>query len=275
MTNVLSVLITLIPVLGDSNVIDNVSQPLFYISEYIRHIMNHENLKIQLEHELHYTSVPVYKKFLKRALLEIPSVQNYALINEILQNLVLPDECFSWCATFRNISPGSIRLLVDRKLELDKLVESVISSPKISGNQIVDSLPLNIKIYMTNLLNSKAVHRNIIYVINESICESAQYANVNALEIFIDICIEKSIECKFNPYEDTRHKQIYRWIMGNIQKGEGDSNAILGWTCGPDSAIWPSTQLIDYKKTYELLLKIMSTDDSARKKKPVKKYVVW
>uniref|UniRef100_A0A1Y1MVP8 Uncharacterized protein n=1 Tax=Photinus pyralis TaxID=7054 RepID=A0A1Y1MVP8_PHOPY len=230
--------------------------------------MDSENLKIQLEEELYKASIPIYKQFLKQALLRNSST---TFINEVLQNLIiLPDECFGWCACSRNVCETNIRLLIERKIELDRLVKSISCNVSdCSSGSNIDSLPFHIKQYVINLLKSSAgVYKDISYVINESICKSAEYANVNALTLFIKVCVEKGIECRFNTHEDNRHREIYTWILENIRKGEENPDALLGWTCGPDSAIWPSTQLLDYKKTRELLLTIM-------RKRDTRKYVVW
>ncbi|KAK5648462.1 hypothetical protein RI129_003354 [Pyrocoelia pectoralis] len=162
--------------------------------------MSSENLKIQLEHEIYDVALPIYKKYLKRVLVGFSSVHNYILINQILENLVIPDECFSWCARYRNVSVSNIKLLIGRKLELDELVKSIVNCSEISDcsstrsskiNNIVNSLPLHLKIYITNLLNCatdiESAYKDIRYVISEGICESAEYANVNSLQIFINL----------------------------------------------------------------------------------------
>jgi hypothetical protein len=58
---------------------------------------------------------------------------------------------------------------------------------------------------------------------------------------------------KFKPLENQTHAAIMTWLMKNISKGKNDSEAMLGWTCGPDSAKWPSTDLKDYEETVSLL----------------------
>jgi hypothetical protein len=58
---------------------------------------------------------------------------------------------------------------------------------------------------------------------------------------------------KFKPLENQTHAAIMTWLMKNISKRKNDSEAMLGWTCGPDSAKWPSTDLKDYEETVSLL----------------------
>ncbi|KAK4880209.1 hypothetical protein RN001_008355 [Aquatica leii] len=61
---------------------------------------------------------------------------------------------------------------------------------------------------------------------------------------------------KHIPFKNEKHAEILLWIQKNISKGTHNPDAVLGWTSGPDSAKWPSTNLEDYKETLSYLMLI-------------------
>jgi hypothetical protein len=44
------------------------------------------------------------------------------------------------------------------------------------------------------------------------------------------------------------------WLQKNISKRKNDFQAMLGWTCGSDSARWSSINLKDYEETIKLFI---------------------
>uniref|UniRef100_A0A1Y1KRB6 Uncharacterized protein n=1 Tax=Photinus pyralis TaxID=7054 RepID=A0A1Y1KRB6_PHOPY len=248
---------------------------------------NRSDKKVQLERELFQSSHIIYTKHLKSALMDIWSIENYVIINQILQNIVIPDECFNWCIKSTNVCCNKLTFLFDKKEELDCTVRhfvnrfSILSEMCVSNNlALLPEVPLHIRMYILDLVKDAQFnvdsivknYKNFLCIMDDAMCTAIEYANVKALEMLYDICIKRNVQYRFRPYEDARHKKVYNWILENIRRGSEVPNASLGWTCGPDSAFWPSTQLSDYKRTFTLLKKIMKDEPKGN---VVVKNFVW
>jgi hypothetical protein len=118
----------------------------------------------------------------------------------------------------------------------------------LSGFNLVDAYRL--KYPVKNILKN---NKDINACIDEFICRAAHLADSQNLETFTQALLLNNTSYKFKPLENQTHAAIMTWLMKNISKGKNDSEAMLGWTCGPDSAKWPSTDLKDYEETVSLL----------------------
>jgi hypothetical protein len=118
----------------------------------------------------------------------------------------------------------------------------------LSGFNLVDAYRLEYPV--KNILKN---NKDINACIDEFICRAAHLADSQNLETFTQAVLLNNTSYKFKPLENQTHAVIMTWLTKNISKGKNDSEAMLGWTCGPDSAKWPSTDLKDYEETVSLL----------------------
>ncbi|KAK5644576.1 hypothetical protein RI129_005876 [Pyrocoelia pectoralis] len=157
-----------------------------------------------LERELFNATRVVYTKHLRSVLLDISSIENYLLINRILQNIVIPDDCFNWCVKSINVCESNMNLLFNKKLETDNLIKHFVQLCKIYNSDCITSdqldslsLPLPFKMYIIDLVKPNidinvhticSKYKNFLYVMDEAICTAVEYANFKALQIIYNIC---------------------------------------------------------------------------------------
>lgn len=77
--------------------------------------------------------------------------------------------------------------------------------------------------------------------------DAAHYARVEVLELIL----QKSKFFRYRPEED--HSELHQWLRQNIEKGRRGER--VGWSCGPDSAPWPSSDVEDYIRVLKILNK--------------------
>jgi hypothetical protein len=103
----------------------------------------------------------------------------------------------------------------------------------LSGFNLVDAYRLEYPV--KNILKN---NKDINACIDEFICRAAHLADSQNLETFTQALLLNNTSYKFKPLENQTHAAIMTWLMKNISKGKNDSEAMLGWRCGPDSAKW-------------------------------------
>ncbi|KAJ8914018.1 hypothetical protein NQ315_012041 [Exocentrus adspersus] len=164
-------------------------------------------------------------------------------------------------------------------MELDQFVHGVLAMRQKEGhenitikqlNDIVATLhpeiKISFKIYLFELLledkyypylentvlplkNISNNYKTINKTIDNAMGKAAYYARSGTLK-------SKKLQWKFQPLTDTQHANVLKRIQDNVKKGEGNINARLGWSCGPDSSPWPSEHLQDYIRTLCILNEI-------------------
>lgn len=245
----------------------------------------------QMEYDLFIATSKIYERYVGILISKSPSFQNYLLLHEILnqKKFVVPAECFNYIAT-KSSSKNVLNLLLIKKIEFDKYVEKVVKVCAIENNQLLDlyelervlekhNLNINLyhKYYIYNLLANdgkicyhlpdlnkkfeiKNIGKNYVNIqacTDNTFCEAAYYANHNMLEKIIVQIEELHLPFKFQPGSNRRHARCMDWINKNIKIGEENPEALLGWTDGPCSMPWPSTNLLDYENTLSLLNSFM------------------
>ena len=93
-------------------------------------------------------------------------------------------------------------------------------------------------------------------LIDEAFCEVARLADHKMLQCIKTAAEKNGLYCEFDPEYNPHHKEVLSWLEDNIARGcRGEKD--LGWSEGPDSVKWPSTELKDYVKTLNCLYDIM------------------
>ncbi|KAJ8910540.1 hypothetical protein NQ315_011053 [Exocentrus adspersus] len=211
---------------------------------------------------------------------DLPNKKNlHSLLKSILEEVVIPDKAFEWLAEYDIIpSCQTIELLMDKKMELDQFVHGVLAMCQKEGhknitikqlNDIVATLhpeiKISFKIYLFELLleehcfaikNISNNYKTINKTIDNAMGKAAYYARSGTLSKLYTLQESKKLQWKFQPLTDTQHANVLNWIQDNVKKGEGNINARLGWSCGPDSSPWPSEHLQDYIRTLCILNEI-------------------
>jgi hypothetical protein len=243
-------------------------------------------LAAEVDLEAYAASEEVYLYHLKSSVgVSVTSSETRTLLSFLIrkQNFIIPDKIFSWIAAAgENVSLSDMCLVVDKKKRLERYVNTIISIcqtehfdwlslRKLDEILIEHNLDRNTssRIYILKLLSNFNIkgasykqypveniamhYKKLESCIDELICEAAYLANYKVLKNFIAVMGLKFMTYKFQPSLNSSHSNILNWIKKNILKGEKEPEALLGWTCGPDSARWPSTKLDDYKQTLSLL----------------------
>ncbi|KAJ8913226.1 hypothetical protein NQ315_016169 [Exocentrus adspersus] len=250
--------------------------------------MTMRNLSSEMCICLHYASVGVYNDFIKRCIIQgYYDEETYKLLKSILEEVVIPDKAFEWLTEYDIIpSCQTIELLMDTKMELDHFVHGVLAMCQKEGyenitikqlNDIVATLhpeiKISFKIYLFELLlegkyypylentvlplkNISNNYKTINKTIDNAMGKAAYYARSGTLSKLYTLQESKKLQWKFQPLTDTQHANVLKWIQDNVKKGEGNINARLGWSCGPDSSPWPSEHLQDYIRTLCILNEI-------------------
>lgn len=219
------------------------------------------------------------------------------LLRYILSQTVVPNDAFKWFTESKGSDIDIISYLIKQHLLWDKKMEDIIMLLETSEDGLIKNLEEEIysctqldnmleanriylsiyeKIHLFNLLigektedtldqdklNKLFPFSNIIaeYIptqdlIHEAFFEAVRLADHKMLQSIKTAAEENGLYCVFNPECDPHHQEVLSWIEENIVKGCRGEN--LGWSEGPDSAKWPSTELKDYVKTLDCLCDIM------------------
>lgn len=219
------------------------------------------------------------------------------LLNYILNQTVVPDDAFKWIAQSKRSNVDLISYLIKRRLWWDKQIDSIVNIlEKTDRNfqsctqidKLLEENRIHLSIYEKHylfalltgekssdplekiLLQDKIYDCNASFpvvaiseryiptadLIEEAFCETARLADHKMLKNIIRAAEENHLHCDFDPEYDSDHKEVLSWLQKNIVRGcSGDKK--LGWTDGPDSVKWPSTELKDYVKTLDCLYEIM------------------
>ncbi|KAK4880586.1 hypothetical protein RN001_008732 [Aquatica leii] len=243
---------------------------------------------LQIALEAQQAKEKVYEKYLKNAIRFNVTDSAKETLAFLLkkENFVVPSDIISFAALYGNkLRVDDLCQLLDKRRSLDNYVNNIVSVCKtekcesINLNKLDDILVLHslernisFKLYILKLLSNFNIinachlnypvqnilknHKDIKSCIDECICNASYLADVQILKKFITALICRNICFKFNPSENEKHAEILLWIQKNISKGTHHPDAVLGWTSGPDSAKWPSTNLEDYKETLSYLMLI-------------------
>ncbi|KAJ8915270.1 hypothetical protein NQ315_014778 [Exocentrus adspersus] len=240
--------------------------------------MTMRNLSSEMYICLHYASVGVYNDFIKRCIIQgYYDEETYKLLKTILEEVVIPDKAFEWLTEY-DIIPycQTIELLMDNKMELDQFVHGVLAMCQKEGHENIMPAPhslANSRIYLFELLldgkyypylenivlplkNISNNYKTINKTIDNAMGKAAYYARSGTLSKLYTLQESKKLQWKFQPLTDTQHANVLKWIQDNVKKGERNINALLGWSCGPDSSPWPSEHLQDYIRTLCILNEI-------------------
>lgn len=236
----------------------------------------------------------VYDSNIKR-IIRFNCTENLPLLYYILNRSVVPDKAFRWLVESKLSSVSIISYLIEKRLWLDKTIQNIVSILNKSDveyrncseiDTLLDEHCIVLTFYEKHYLFSLlAENRSMdplekpweqpydcgeLYPVNrisvnytstrtlvdEAICEAARLADHKLIDNILTAAAEHELQCQFTPDADDEHKEVLTWLKENIAIGcSGDKK--LGWSMGPDSAKWPSTELKDYVKTLNCLYEIM------------------
>lgn len=238
----------------------------------------------------------VFNSIVKR-IVRYNSIEELPLLYYIINESVVPDDAFKWLTDSMHSCVEVIFVLIKNRLWLDKVIDNtvkLIEKSHVDSLSCIDleklleknnhNLLLYEKHYIFVLLSEyyktdsyerlscnnrnydckkpfpvKNIHLNYtptVQLIDQAICEASRQADYKLLKNIIAAASANDLKCEFDPDSNPTHKEVITWLQENILKGcKGVKN--LGWTEGPDSAKWPSTELKDYVKTLNCLYEIM------------------
>lgn len=233
----------------------------------------------------------VYNSNIRR-IIRSNCTENLPLLYYILNRSVVPDNAFRWLVESKHSSVPIISYLIEKRLWLDKTIQSIVSTLNKSDveyltcsemDKLLDENCIVLTVYEKHYLFSLlAENRSMdpleklweqpydcgeLYPVNristnytstrtlldEAICEAARLADHKMLTNILTAAADHELQYQFNPKE---HKDVLTWLKDNIAIG-CSSDKTLGWSTGPDSAKWPSTELKDYVKTLNCLYDLM------------------
>lgn len=126
---------------------------------------------------------------------------------------------------------------------LQKMFEEIREREKdIVKKHIINAACFGDAEFLQFTLKIKDVHEDTLITCIE---KAAYYAQTEALRILLN----NSQLFYFSPTE--KHNMLYQWLIGNITKSK--EGLAVGWSCGPDSGPWPSTNGEDYIAVLSLL----------------------
>lgn len=192
----------------------------------------------------------------------------------------VPYESFMWIAYNTVPSLSLLDLLFHRQLVCDDFVNNFINS----SNDLSELTVYDVIKQLTNsdtnfgtkdvyfiqellsdgdptqfrkypITNIKKNYKDIYFCLNEIILDTAYYAQSQILENIVHLIKKYGLRYQFQPLEIGKHKAVYQWLLGNLAKSRRAE--ALGWSSGPDSGKWPSTNIIDYESVCNLLYQLM------------------
>lgn len=191
----------------------------------------------------------------------------------LLNKIYVPTELLSY-NYLKNASSDILAECFDSMQQLDVLVEETLNllglvidnnSAEISFKDIecisrkvncIFSDENYIMYTLLNLLKSNSSYsvnnllcnyRNTRYYFDKIMCDALYYADKDFIYRLIKMFKNKNYNYKFEPTTRFSHKDILKWLITNVKKGEKGEE--IGWTSGPDSGTWPSKDLQDYIHT--------------------------
>lgn len=212
------------------------------------------------------------------------------LLRYIISQTVVPDDAFKWVTQSKRSDIDIISYLIKQHLLWNKKIDDILKvletseDDSYSCTQIDNMLEAN-RIYLSiyekihlftlligeksedsldqDKLNMTFPVSNIIdeyttteELLDEAFCEAARLADHKMLQSIKTAAEENGLYCEFDPKFSPHHKEVLSWLEENVVKGcRGEKN--LGWSDGPSSAKWPSTELKDYVKTLDCLYDLM------------------
>lgn len=222
-------------------------------------------------------------------------IDQLPLLAFILNQSVVPDNAFLWIVESLRSSIELISFLIKQRLWLDQKMDTIIDMLQkcdnemqscndldrlLTENEII--LTIYEKHYLFTLLTADEKQDIILWnqdkpydcsksypvrnismnyiptedLLDDAFCEAARLADYKLMKNILTAAAEHNLQCQFDPENDPEHRKVLSWVQENIIKGcKGEKD--LGWSMGPDSAKWPSTELKDYVKTLDCLLQIM------------------
>lgn len=253
-------------------------------------------LSLSMFSRLYASISDVFNRIVRR-IVRKNCIEELPLLHYVLDLSVVPDDAFKWLSQSMRPSVEIISLLIKKRLSWDKRmniinkllenspyreiscieIEKLLEGDRIylspyekhylftllteeKSDDAFDRLHRRDKLYdCSKSFSVKNVYLNYSpteTLVEEAICDAARLADHRLLKNIITAATENDMQCRFNPEEDPDHKAVLSWVQENLIKGcSGDDR--LGWSMGPDSARWPSTELKDYVKTLDCLYEIM------------------
>jgi hypothetical protein len=249
------------------------------------------DLLLQIKIEAQGALQKIYMKHLNNLILYEDTHQTklnlFTLMNR--EDFIIPSEIFLKMSHYiKNANVEIFVKLLQKRKFLDKYVHtfvdicrkenvSLLSYSKLYALLTAHGLEKNVShiYYLLDLLSNHNLqnictkefpvlnilqnHQTVVSCIDQFVCNVSYIADYKKLQIAIlSLKLNKDVLYRFKPHENVKHSQILHWVKEIISKGNSDPDAQLGWTCGPDSARWPSTKLQDYKETLTLLTLLSS-----------------
>lgn len=238
-----------------------------------------DRLEKELQYQLIISTRDLYEKYINIAI----SQNNYQLVHNILEKVVIPDNAIYWMALRDTSDIELLKKMFTKKLQCDIFIEQlddvfhhecithltiyrlreVIKRHFPSINQYFRIFLEKLLILNDNYLlvdhysksypanNISINYNNISWSIDKAVCEAIYFTQYEFLEKLYQVITRNNLKFKLEIKYNLEHKQLIKWLEDNIS--EGRNGLPVGWTEGPDSAKWPSTSLEDYVKTMEIV----------------------
>lgn len=225
--------------------------------------MNPSNFELLCD--IHRESLKVFISHLK---IHIQN-KSFNCVKHILEQVKVPDEVLCY-KLLRTTSEEIMNLLLTEKIAADNFIFSVLQKLPKDGTEIsLDTLKSIIKninyknfsddyklcIILPSIKSPYSFlyasimcsYKNSEYFINAILSDGIFNANATFLTSFLFILMQKNIIFEIQPAFRKSHMEIMKWLIQNLKKDT------VGWTTGPDSGVWPSSNPEDYKQTYDLI----------------------
>lgn len=226
-----------------------------------------------LQHKLHLDLYKQHKivleSHLKSAILS--GNVNFAKYVFDIIGIGIPDKALSWAAVSKKINQELVNIILEKMLKAADTFKLISSKVNTAGAAIVSETNLNLMLTELNLqccsnyeknfllydLLQPSPINNIFDIFTEhqfvhlAVCEAAYYANCKFIEMIFDYLNTHHISYIFQPSLIRDRKDIFKWLEFNINRAQ--CGQAVGWRCGPDSGLWPSTTPQDYLDTNTLL----------------------
>ena len=218
----------------------------------------HEAVKVAKEN----AEKEVYLKYLQDSL----QCNDCITIKSVLKNLYVPDRFFN-IEFIGSVTFDVLLELFKSKQQQDRIIQQCrcIKNDCENFSTILDKnkiiLEKNEYKFIQSLMKEVSTiyeYRDVSFILNRCICDAIYYAVPTLVENLIRVKTILNIDYTFNPHQSEKQLSVVKWVLINLDNIiNGDT---IGWTSGPDSGYWPSTQPEDYLETYEIMNKLIDED---------------
>lgn len=172
------------------------------------------------------------------------STSDASSLQELVHKYYVPEEFYSY--RHLHYQPvEKLKIFLNCKQEDDALIKNNYTQENESVSRI--------KIIYIKSLETDNKFCSLTDTIAKLIQDSIYYAEPEFLKTIIRLKDHYNTAFYFDLSND-EHLNLHKWITDNISRGL--ANKLVGWRCGPDSALWPSSELKDYQEILKFMKKM-------------------